>query len=83
MVDDLAGALSGNVDVELGQDGVESGRHGMGGGHGNEDVSAGIDELDDSLGSHFGPKTCARISIPSSQKDRSDEPLIVVGRKRR
>ena len=64
MVDDLGGALSGNVNVELGQDGVKSRRHSMGGGHGDEDVPAGIDELDDSLGSHLRSKTCARISIP-------------------
>lgn len=59
VVDDLAVALSGNGNVELVEHGDKSNRDLVGSRHGQEDVAAGIDEVDDGIGSQIGSQTCA------------------------
>lgn len=58
VVDDGAGALDGQGDVELGEEGDERSGRGNLGGQRNEDVSIGVDEVDEAVWGQVGSKSC-------------------------
>lgn len=49
VVDDEAGSLSGNVDVELEKGGVQGGGNRGGGAQGHQDVTTSVEEVEDQL----------------------------------
>lgn len=58
VVDDEAGALSGELDVELGEEGDEGGRGRGVGAQGDEDVAVGVEELEEQLAGQLGAQAC-------------------------
>lgn len=58
VVDDGAGALDGEGDVELGEEGDERRGRGDGGRQRNEDVSVGVDEVDEAVWGQVGSQSC-------------------------
>lgn len=68
VVDDETRALGGDLDVQLEEEGVEGGRDGLGGAQGEEDVAAGVEEVEEELGCQVGAESCCRgdVSLWSS-----------------
>lgn len=54
VVDHEAGALGGHVDVELEKGGVQGGGDGVGGAQGDQDVTAGVEKVEDQLCGQVG-----------------------------
>lgn len=58
VVDDEAGALSGELDIELGEEGDEGGRGRGVGAQGDEDIAVGVEELEEELAGQLGAQAC-------------------------
>jgi hypothetical protein len=74
VVDDGAGALHREGNVELGEEADDGGGRGHSGSLRNEDVSVGVDEVDEMAGRQVWPQACvngsAAIGI-SAQKHQT------------
>lgn len=65
VVNHQAGSLCGDVDVQLEKKSVQGGGDGLRGAQGKQDVAAGVEEVEDLLGSQVGAEAfdIASISI--------------------
>lgn len=66
VVDDEAGSLGGDVDVELQEDRVEGGRYGRRRAQGEEDVATSVDEVEDLL--------CRQVGTEAWKSQKSSVP---------
>lgn len=57
VVNNQTGSLGGDVDIQLEEKSVERGSDGLRGAQGKQDVAAGVDEVEDLLGSQVGAET--------------------------
>lgn len=57
VVDHQAGSLSGDVDVQLEKESVQGGGDRLRGAQGKQDVAAGVEEVEDLVGSQVGAES--------------------------
>ena len=57
VVNNKAGSLGGDVDIQLEKESVQGGGDGLGGAQGKQDVSAGVEEIEDLLRSQVGAES--------------------------
>lgn len=57
VVNHQAGSLGGDMDVQLEKESVQGGGDGLRGAQGKQDVAAGVEEIEDLLGSQVGAET--------------------------